>query len=221
MKKLVIISLCLLAIGFIILAVALASVDFDFSRLSTVELTERAYDTKESFDSFVIDCKNVSFGLVPSDTTRVVFSDRGDTSHEVEVTDGVLTVSSREPKRKWYENIHIWSESEKAKMYLPSGFYECGVMRLSAGDIHLSADYTFGVIGIDNTSGDVRISSKVEDVLHVKTVSGDVDLNGIRCEEIVIETVSGDVELHGVVADRINIKTTSGDVELEKVLKMK
>lgn len=216
MKKLIIISLCLLAAGFIILMISMASIGFDMAKLSTVELTEKVYTAEESFDSFVIDCESASFALVPSDNgTRVVFSDRKDTSHTVEVTDGVLTVSSREPERKWYENIHIWTKTETARMYLESGYYQYGGMHLVSGDVRLSGDYTFGELGIESTSGDVRISSEVEDVLHIKNISGDIELSGIRCEEIVIETVSGDVELHNVVADRISIKTTSGDIELE------
>lgn len=216
MKKLVIISVCLLAVGVAILLGALISVGFDFGKLSTVELTEKSYEAEGEFSSFIIDCESASFRLIPSEEgTRVIFKDRKDTEHTVAVSDGVLTVNSREPKRKWYENINVWTESESVKMYLESGAYQFGAITLVSGDVELSGDYAFGELGIESTSGDVRIASKVEDVLHVKTVSGDVDLNGIHCEEIVIETVSGDVELHSVVADRINIKTTSGDVELE------
>lgn len=217
MKKSVIISFCFLAVGLVVLFISLSMINFDFTKLSTVKLTEKAYEINGEFTSLVIDCKNADFRLLPSKNGKnhVVFVDSEDTEHTVNVLNDVLTVKSHKHKnKKWYDNVHIWTGNETAKMYLEAGMYKYAKIRLSAGDINLSSKYIFGELGIENISGDVKISSGIEDNLHVITTSGDVELTDIECREIIIESVSGDVQLSGVNAELIKIKTTSGDVQL-------
>lgn len=73
-------------------------------------------------------------------------------------------------------------------------------------------------LSVTTTSGDVALSVRALEALHVRTASGDVEIDDLTvARSAAISTVSGDPELRGLRAENLEVTTTSGDAKLTDV----
>jgi hypothetical protein len=76
-------------------------------------------------------------------------------------------------------------------------------------------DGSFGSLGVNSVSGDVRLRGEIAGSASLKTVSGDADLDRVD-GDISAHTVSGDLRI-GPIAGSTDLKTVSGDIRLQSV----
>jgi DUF4097 and DUF4098 domain-containing protein YvlB len=86
-------------------------------------------------------------------------------------------------------------------------------VKTASADTHL--DGSFGPLGVNSVSGDVRLRGEIAGGANVKTVSGDADLDRVE-GDLSAHTVSGDLRI-GPIAGSSDVKTVSGDISLRAV----
>ncbi len=218
MKKAIIIAIILIALGVIISAAALVLIDFDFTVLSTVEMTEGTLFVDGDFEDLLISTTESDLIIRRSadGKCRLEYTTRKGNVFSAEASENVLIISEADaPGGKWYDNIGIWWEDSRAVLYLPEQSYESIKANTVSGDISLHDDFYFGYIEAESISGDIKILSDTDGQMAVKTTSGDIFLSKRKCEDISANTTSGDIELSGVVSSgEVMLKSTSGDIEL-------
>jgi Putative adhesin len=74
-------------------------------------------------------------------------------------------------------------------------------------------DGTFGTLGLNSVSGDVRVQGEIAGGANVKTVSGDARLEKVD-GDVTAQTVSGDLRV-GPITGSAEAKTVSGDIRFE------
>lgn len=229
--------------GTAITAVALANVNFDFTKLNSSVYEKMDYETAEGYKNIFIEnvSDDVSFRVAESNQTYVEYWDSENIKYEITVSkdeENELRIIQKD-QRQWYERLFSFDfgQNHSLTVYLPKKDYERLHINSVSGDIDLSGGYSFkdsasivtvsgnvllsgtegfGSLYTESVSGDVR-AEKTGSVKNAqfKSVSGDVRLISFKTDSgLFVNTVSGDAEFDDLtVKGNISIETVSGDVE--------
>lgn len=219
-KVLIITSVAVIAIGMIISAFSLFSVNFDFSKLNTMNSVTKTYAVDENFRNIHIEGAECDIRLMPSndDKCRVICNEEDKISHSVSVQNDTLTIK-RTDNREWYEHIAVfyWGDIEII-VYLPKSEYEELYVKSTSGNIEIPEDFTFSKADIDNTSGEASFVSRVKSDLEVKTVSGDIYVGETTAKNIDVQSTSGNITMSSAKLNgELKIKSISGDIKLSDI----
>ncbi|MBQ9113078.1 MAG: DUF4097 family beta strand repeat protein [Clostridia bacterium] len=214
-KILIIIAVCCIAVGILMAAVTLAVINFDLTRLNTMELQTVTYELDNSFSHIIVDVTESDVIFAPSEDgkCRVVCIEGKSISHTVSDSNGILKIT-RVDIRKWYERVGIYWGKMSVTVYLPDSEYTDICVENVSGDIVIPTGFSFAEAELYSTSGDVCFSGQVESGLVTETVSGDIYLSDIICGTADICSVSGNIKLTDCDTDTLSISSSSGDVEL-------
>lgn len=235
-KVWIIIAVSLILSGFVVFLAALVAMNFDLTKINTVDFVTNTYTPQGDFTDISIDgaeCE-VRFLLSSDGICKVVCNEGKKISHTVEVVDNKLVIE-RHDNREWYECIGIYWGKMEIEIHLPKTEYTSLYLKSLSGDMLIPQEFTFQDAEIYTTSGNVDFNAKVSDNLLLKTVSGeicgkvitpksltvkstsgDIELESIDCNTLNAETVSGEIDFSGILAgDKIEVKTVSGDIELD------
>lgn len=227
LKKIFLISLVALLIGFIVFIVALAAVGWDIKRLSNIEIKQEAYQESETnlINEIVIDYENadikLSYGDEFSVSYPVSYTKGGKPASKVTVDDegGRLNIKER---AKWFLNIGFNFTSPKIYITIPRDRTVKLNFDTNNGDVSVfgADNIKFDDIKIDTDNGDIEIKTVSANNIFVSTNNGDVDFNSVYTSgEINIETDNGEVEFKSTVAARrIEIESDNGDISLDDAL---
>lgn len=195
-----------------VFALVLTRGNFDIFGNATYETV--TFDCPESF-------RNIS---ILSHTEDIVFEPSGDglchvtirkpkrRTAEAFVRDDTLTIETREDG-PWYEHLLFFSlESSRITVSLPRGTYESLKIRESTGDVTLPADFRFGAIDIEASTGDVTSSASAEKEFRIKLSTGKLVLTNVTASSLSLNSSTGDMTLRQCDAEKIEIKTSTGDV---------
>lgn len=214
----------LLAVGLALCVAALASVDFDFAKLST----EGAYETR----TYAFDAERLASAEVisVSQDIRIVGSDEkagtveypvGEKSgYEVSFSDGTLLVRHYD-HRKWYEHIGLFFSfrDDAVVVYVPTDAVFALTCESTSGSIELSG-FAGGRLFAKSTSGSIRITDLAPAALEARSTSGSVEAARLRVAEgdTTLAAVSGSVRLEDAeCAARLDMSSTSGGLRLTNV----
>lgn len=164
------------AVGLALCVAALASVDFDFAKLST----EGAYETR----TYAFDAERLASAEVisVSQDIRIVGSDEkagtveypvGEKSgYEVSFSDGTLLVRHYD-HRKWYEHIGLFFSfrDDAVVVYVPTDAVFALTCESTSGSIELSG-FAGGRLFAKSTSGSIRITDLAPAALEARSTSG-------------------------------------------------
>ncbi len=219
MKKALIIAILFIVVGVVICIGALYSIGFDFSKLQTVEMTERTQYISGSFEDISIQTVESDLIIRKSNDgeCRLVSTARKGTVFSAEITNEALMIEEKNaPGSKWWDNVGIQYRESKVILYLPETAYESIAVNTVSGDVVLPRDFYFGFIGVQSTSGDIKVNADTDGQVGLKSSSGDVYLSKRQCADVTVMTVSGDIELSGVESNgSLVLKSTSGDIEFK------
>ncbi|MGN0593138.1 MAG: DUF4097 family beta strand repeat-containing protein [Ruminococcus sp.] len=195
--------------------------NFDFSRMSTIQLETNTYFVDEAFRSIRIEGAECDVRLVPSDQAycEVVCTEKEHVSNTIKVSDDTLIIT-RKDNRKWYESIGIdWNTCDmELTLYLPESDYETLYVKSLSGDTEIPASFTFSETELYSSSGDIVYKAATEQNLTAETSSGDVAIRDLTAESIHMESSSGSVKISSVtVKNKLTIQTVSGDITLSDV----
>ncbi len=216
-------AVILILAGLLVAGISLASVGFDFSKLSTgvyVTNTREISDPVRNI-SILGDTDDIVFLPSPDGACRVVCRERDDAPHLVEAADGTLKIESA-GRRKWRMfDFSFWTEGPTVTVYLPlspESSLDTLEIRAGTGDVKLPADFTFERAEIRLSTGDVDFRSSVTGLLSVGTGTGSVRLSGLSAGDISLSTGTGSIRGTDIrcVGD-FGIEVSTGRAELENV----
>ena len=207
------------AAGLLISFAALASLDFNFFEMGTMESVTNTHVVTEDFTSIRVWGAECDVRLIPSEDAActVLCNETDRITHTVAVKNGVLTIE-RTDNRKWFEHIgfmwHYWGPIEVI-VYLPERAYEDLYIRTASGSVEIPDVFSFTHAEVEGISGDIRFAAKVKEALLLKAVSGDIQVGGINPQALTVESTSGKVIVDSVdVSTAFSCNTISGRQEI-------
>ena len=134
----IIIALCCVIIGTIIFVSGMSKIDWDFKKLGSYNFETNAYEIVDEFNKIEINAKtaNINFQLAEDGECKVVCYENKKEKHLTSVDNGVLKINYTNEKR-WYDYLHILSNSPKITVYLPDLDNITLTIKVSTGDVKL------------------------------------------------------------------------------------
>lgn len=205
-------------------------------------------NVEESFGSGIrgisIDCSAEDVYIRPStdDEYHVFCSGLDKTSFNIEVSDGILTVTST--TEVWDSFLALnFGDGAKITVQMPVTNSVVPVESLTvdtaSGDIQVAEGLLFRRCDLSTTSGDITFKGDVQGKMNMETTSGDIyvediseapayecilnstsgiiSVKGLNVSALIAETTSGDACLENCDIGALTVNTVSGDVELEGV----
>lgn len=206
----------MIVLGLVAAGGGLTAMGFDFTQLNMASVTTNTYTIEEPFSCIDVDSMDGDIELYPSQdgTCKVVCNEEQTMVHRVSVEDQTLLIRQEGSiaERVWFGPN--WTDVA-VKVYLPEEVYDEITVSTSSGDIELSGRTAAKAVTLESSSGDMRISTLVEDALSAQTSSGTIYIENARPQTLTLDSSSGDILLEDIGKyTEIHITTTSGDVEL-------
>lgn len=207
-----IVATSLLLIGCLIFGGVMTVLKWDFSKLSTNRYETKKYEIGEKFSSISIKVDTADVKILPSDGAdcSVECHEQKNIKYSVEVKDNVLTVEVVD-SRRWYEHIGINFSSTKVTVYLPRGEYDKLSVRSDTGDTEISKDFSFEIIDIAASTGNVKNYASASDDVKIKTSTGDILVENTSAKSIDLSVSTGDITLSDVnCSGDVSIRVSTG-----------
>lgn len=225
MKKSVKIALIvagsLLAAGIIICTVGFIAIDFDFTKLETVQYEKKEYTAEvNGISEISLDVRNNTIKVIPtnSDTIKItyyenekehyLFSDPGSDGAEI------LKMSYTDD-RNWYDHIGIYFSWQNTGIVVEVPKEFDGVMTLitSNATVDLNNMTLPGPVQINTSNGTVKLTHvNLSESLQIKTSNGRIVMKDVVAGSMICETSNDTIKIDAIQSDSIKLKTKNGDV---------
>ena len=198
---------------------------------------EKTQEVTESFNGIEIDTDVADITLLPSEdgSCKVVSFDNKKITYSAKVEGGILKISEQDG-RKWFQKM-IGRGRSSLTVYLPERVYTSLTVSEDTGNITVPADFTFGSIDLNLSTGDVSLRASAVDSIRINLSTGDVRIENITCKSLDINHSTGHVDLNGVKAatdvritgstgntnvkgssfGNLKVATSTGDITMENV----
>ncbi|MBP0990884.1 MAG: DUF4097 family beta strand repeat protein [Oscillospiraceae bacterium] len=199
MKKWLIAAAILLGVGLIIGFVSLVLLDYDFTKLNTINYETKTYELADDPTDIVINTStdNIKFVHSEDGKCKVVCLYSEKMYNKIDEKDGTLTIEHVD-ERKWYENFGIFGKTGSLTVYLPSDKYGTLTIKTSTGNVTIPEGFEFENVFVQGSTCDVSCKSSVKDQIKIEQSTGDVELYGLSAEKIYITTSTGDIKAESV-----------------------
>ena len=216
-----IVAAALVASGIIMFGVIMAMLKWDFLKLSTANYESNSYEIDEDFNNISIKTDTADIAFLPSEDgkCKVVCHENEKEKHEVTVQNDTLAINNTNNK-KWYDHIHIGInfETTKITVYLPESEYGSLNIKESTGAVEISKIFKFKSIDIIASTGDIKSSASVSDILKIKTSTGKINVSGISAGSIDLSVTTGNIEASDIKCEGdVKIKVSTGRTKLTNV----
>lgn len=219
-KKWLITAASLTALGFIILIGAMAALDFDFSKISTLTYETNTYEVNGDFDKISIDVNitDIIFAQSDDESCQVVCFEAEKVKHSVRCTNGTLTIGVTD-NRKWYDYFGISFASPKMTIYLPKSEYASLLIDTDTSDINIPKSFSFNELEIESDTGNVDCMANVSDSIKIESDTGDIDISSVSSKcDIDIKTDTGSIKLTDVDCTNFSAESDTGNISLVNVI---
>lgn len=204
--------------GAVVFITSLALANGNFRAIFNSDYRTNALDIKKSFSNIKVnaDTEDISFALSQDGKCKVVFFEDRSQKHTAKVIDNTLTIES-ENKKGWYDYISLFPfDSKKITVYLPENSYNSVLIKGSTGDINLPKDFTFGIIDIEESTGEVNCCSSASGALNIKTGTGGIKVKDVSAKDVNLAVSTGMIEAKGITCTgETNITVSTGDAEIK------
>lgn len=237
MKKWLIIAALLIVVGCVAFVVTMASLDWDFTRLSTDKFVSNQHEISEFYNKINIVTDTADVIFVPSESaeTTILCYEQEKVTHTVVVEKETLTVRV-EDAREWYNHIGIHFNTPKITVYLPQGVYAALFVVTDTGDISVPEKLEFETLDVSTDTGNITLSASASQTMKAKTDTGNIRvenvsvgdiqliastgnayITSIRCKDLSVRENTGNVHLKDVMAtSQFSIETDTGNVKFDK-----
>lgn len=218
-KIAIIVAVSMIAVGLISIVGSLALVQFDATKLNTMEWETKTYAVEDSFTNISIQGGDATVSLVPATDgkCKVVCTENEVIYDKVEVVDNTLTIE-RVDESQWYHNIGVHFGEIQVTVYLPEDAYEVLFINNTSGRIDVPGDFTFEEAEVVNSSGKINFMADVDGALKVENTSGGIYVGDNSVESLSVKGTSGSIEVINVVATGdVEVNGSSGGIGVSKV----
>ena len=211
----------LLIAGVLICAVSLATLGFDFKKLSTVEYTTNTYELTEEFSNIAIDTDtaDIVFKRSEDGTCKVVCHEDEKDPHRVRVDGDTLRID-KEKKGIWqfmFFNFGFWADTPSVTVYLPVTEFKALSVDASTGDVEIPADFCFETVQVKVSTGDVSCKAWGANDATIRTSTGSIQFAGVKGVDISLTTSTGGIHVSDVQCRRLETKVSTGRTTLEDI----
>ena len=212
-------SAVLIFSGSILFVGVMASVNWDFRRLATVQYVTNSHEITEAFENIALetDTADIRFVMSEDGKCRVECTEEEKATHSVAVNEGTLVIRVND-QRKWYEHIGISIGSPRITVYLTKSEFARLSVRGSTGDVEVAKDFLFSEVDISLSTGDVRYGASASGNVRIKLSTGDLFVEGISAGSLELITSTGNVVASGTVClGDFSVHVTTGKVRMTDV----
>ena len=198
--------------GLVLFAVSTSANGWQFQKLSAENLETNTYTVTDPFESISIETNTADIVFTPSPDGKcqVVCYEHENARHEVKLTGSTLTVTEIN-RKEWYEHIGIYTESPKIQIFLPGEACRDLFIADHTGDIRIPADFRFGSVDIQTSTGDVQTAASVTGHLRIATSTGHVRLTDAAAGSIDLSVSTGHVDVQNVTCDGdLSVRVNTG-----------
>lgn len=208
----------LILLGGICFVGVMWTLQWDFTRLSTVSYTTKDYAVQQPYDSLLLEVGDADVTLVPSEEgTTVTCMEQEHLRHTVTVEEGNLTIQVKDT-RPWYAYIGIYTKSPQITVALPRGEYEQLTIQGHTGDVTIPEGYAFKQGRIALSTGDIRVTGITAESLQLSVSTGQITANQVVCrEDMHLRVSTGDAAVNGVTCRRFTSLGNTGDLTLTQL----
>lgn len=218
-KIVIIVAVSMIAVGLISIVGSLAFVQFDVTKLNTMEWENKTYAVEDSFSNISVRGGDATVGLAlaTDGNCKVVCTENEVIYDKVAVVDNTLTIE-RVDESEWYHNIGVHFGEIAITVYLPEKEYEALFIDNSSGRIDVQGDFIFGEAEVMNSSGRINFMADVDGALKVENTSGGIYVGENKVGSLSVKGTSGSIEVMSVVATGdVEINGSSGGIGVSKV----
>lgn len=219
MKIWIIIGVILLLIGSLIFTGVMVSYEWDFTKLSTVEYETNKFDISETVNGITIFTDTADIEFCPSENGEAFVEcyEQKNLNHLVSVTDGMLSIKIVDT-RKWYENIGIFFDSQKIKVFIPKGTYGKLKIESDTGEVNLPSCFNFDSVAIKESTGNVTCHASAEKAVNIQTSTGKIHVENIECSSLDLRTSTGNITVKDInVNGKVSISVSTGKTTINNV----
>ncbi|MBE7002509.1 MAG: DUF4097 domain-containing protein [Ruminococcaceae bacterium] len=217
MKKGLIVFLVILAVAAAAFVAVMVALNWDFTKLSTVEYETNRYELTDGFRSISIltDVADVTF--VKSDNASVECYEIRNMKHQVAVENDTLVVRVNDT-RKWYEHIGIFFGAPKITVNIPGAQYEQLAVETDTGDITASKDFSFLEIRMKSDTGSVHTESSATGRIKLTTSTGHIFAGNLSAGSLEITSSTGNQKVENVtVTEDVENEVSTGKTTLKNI----
>lgn len=218
-KLWLIIAIVLILIGCAVFAGTMTSLNWDFSKLSTVKYKTTNHRITGEYTNISIITNTADIAFVISETadTTVVCYEQENAKHTAVAADGTLFVTL-EDTSKWYEHIGINFGVPTITLYLPQGEYGSLSIRTSTGDVNIPDVFSFASIDILESTGNITNRASASGAVKLRTRTGDIAIEGITADALELSVSTGKVTVSDTACDGdISVTVSTGKAMLSAV----
>jgi len=214
----IIIALCCVIIGTIIFVSGMSKIDWDFKKLGSYNFETNAYEIVDEFNKIEINAKtaNINFQLAEDGECKVVCYENKKEKHLTSVDNGVLKINYTNEKR-WYDYLHILSNSPKITVYLPDLDNITLTIKVSTGDVKLPSDFTFESISISGSTCHVKCYASTINQTKIHVSTGDIIIENTTAKNYDLHVTTGDIIIENTTAKNYDLHVTTGDTKMTNV----
>jgi len=209
----------LVLLGGTIFAAAMSMLQWDFTKLSTVQYETNDYKITDDYKniSIVTDTADIVFALSEDKSSTVTCFEAKTEKHKVEISDGTLTIQIKDT-RKWYENIGIFFRAPQITIMLPQKQYGELLMKSSTGDVEIPGDLKFESIDISVNTGDVISCASALENVGIKTTTGRIFIENISAETLDLSATTGGITVtNAMCVGDMTTKVSTGKTVLSNI----
>ncbi|MBR2614766.1 MAG: DUF4097 family beta strand repeat protein [Clostridia bacterium] len=162
----------------------------------------------ENYENIYIDVDTADITFLFGDKTSVSLYEHKKDKHTVKVENDTLIIQNEGLNRI------LFSSGVNIKITLDKKEYKDLNIKNSTGDVNFYSQFTFDNILIEQSTGDVTITSNVLNKLSVEVSTGDIELRNLTANEVVAISTTGDIDLSEVNVNTLNISADTGEVSL-------
>jgi len=216
-KILLIIASSLVGAGLLISGIALAMVNFDFSKLGSEKIVKNEHEISESFKSITIDgdTEDICFERAQDGKCKVICEEYEKNLHDVTVKAGTLTIEEKSG-RGWH--FGFVTQSPKITVYLPETTYDSILIDTDTGDTILN-DIKCKDCYFTCDTGDLFMKNVIATgEFHIELDTGDANFDRCDAKSVFVETDTGDIS-GSFLTDKVFLADTdTGDVDVPKTI---
>lgn len=194
------IAASLILLGGIVFGGVMSMLEWDFTKLSTVNMETNEYQISEEFSGIAVgtDVADVAFAVSEDGKCAVKCEEESKRKHTVTVKENTLVIKM-EDNVKWFERIGIHFAAPKITVYLPKGEYNEILVREDTGDIQIPKEFTFKTADISLSTGNVDFSASVSGTMKIKGSTGHIRVKNTSAGSLDLAVTTGGIAVSNVI----------------------
>jgi len=206
-------ALILILTGCIVFLVGMSLLNWDFTKISTLQFESKTFALNESFQDIKIDVDTADVELLrcKEGEGSVLCYEEKNAKHSVEVRDGTLVIKVHD-ERKWYDRIGFSFESPKITVLIPAGVSSLSIDG-NTGNVLLPDTLGFHSINVSQSTGSVSCKSDASESILIRTSTGKIEMSDVTCGSMELSVSTGNIRLAKVnCSDEAKISLSTGDL---------